>query len=212
EDTVHNTVCRLLSLQPDQLPQKGVFSWLYTVVKNEALMLLRKNKEQLSAEELPFAAVSDGGLDAFIDREQFHALLQGLSGDAAEIVTLKVLGGYTHKEIARMLKKPIGTVQWIYNTSLKKIKATLSTLLLGWLLSFVGLTAHLVAHWETFKAEGGVTITALLHTPTALLILLTLLFALSTTLLYRFSDSIPILRKHTSHQPQGDQTNEKESI
>ena len=68
-------------------------------------------------------------------------MIKGLNEDQRLIVTLKVIGGFTHKEIAQMLQKPIGTVQWIYNVSIKKLRIALSSLLLSF-VAFVTLFAE----------------------------------------------------------------------
>ena len=44
------------------------------------------------------------------------------------VVTLEVLGGFTHREIAEILGKPMGTVQWLYATAILKLKATVPIL------------------------------------------------------------------------------------
>lgn len=41
---------------------------------------------------------------------------------------MKVLGGLSHKEISNILQKPIGTIQWTYNTSIKKLRIALSAM------------------------------------------------------------------------------------
>ena len=45
-----------------------------------------------------------------------------LSAEELTIVLLHIVNGYKHREIAEIVKKPIGTVLWSYNNSLKKIK------------------------------------------------------------------------------------------
>lgn len=39
-----------------------------------------------------------------------------------EIVILHVINGYTHKEISKLINKPIGTVTWAYNNAIKKLQ------------------------------------------------------------------------------------------
>ena len=41
------------------------------------------------------------------------------------IVTLHVISGFKHREIADLLEKPIGTVLWTYNNALAKMKKEL---------------------------------------------------------------------------------------
>jgi RNA polymerase sigma-70 factor (ECF subfamily) len=45
-----------------------------------------------------------------------------LSAEELTIVLLHIVNGYKHREIAQIVNKPIGTVLWSYNNSLKKIK------------------------------------------------------------------------------------------
>jgi hypothetical protein len=36
--------------------------------------------------------------------------------------TLKLIGNLKYREIASLLNKPMGTVQWIYNNAIKKLR------------------------------------------------------------------------------------------
>lgn len=127
EDIVHNTMIRLMSMKSSNYPLKYESTWLYTVVKNEALMFLRKEKVAVSIDELQLA-LDERHIGDFVDMEAYYSMLEGLNEEQKQIVTLKVLGDYTHKEISKMLHKPIGTVQWIYNIAIKKLKCLLSAL------------------------------------------------------------------------------------
>lgn len=44
QDIVHNVVYKLLLLDASKFPVSSELTWLYTVVKNESLMLLRNSK------------------------------------------------------------------------------------------------------------------------------------------------------------------------
>ena len=39
-----------------------------------------------------------------------------------QIVTLHVISGFKHREIAELLEKPVGTVLWTYNNALGKMR------------------------------------------------------------------------------------------
>ena len=45
-----------------------------------------------------------------------------LTADEAQIVMLYVVAGFKHREIAEIVKKPVGTVLWTYNNSRKRLK------------------------------------------------------------------------------------------
>ena len=70
-----------------------------------------------------------------------------------EIVALKVLGGYTHKEISQMLGKPIGTVQWIYSMAVKKLKKLLISLMSLFVMSITGAIITIIKCVESITSE-----------------------------------------------------------
>ena len=45
-----------------------------------------------------------------------------LKPDEREVVDLKVAGGFTFREIAEMVGKPMGTVTWLYNNAIKRLR------------------------------------------------------------------------------------------
>ena len=45
-----------------------------------------------------------------------------LSGIELEVFILHVIDDLKHREIAKIMKKPLGTITWIYNKALKKMK------------------------------------------------------------------------------------------
>ena len=49
-------------------------------------------------------------------------LLDELSRDEKDIVTMHVINDLKFREIADIMKKPLGTVLWIYNKAMKKLK------------------------------------------------------------------------------------------
>lgn len=145
QDIVHNVTYKLLSLDVSKFPSSNELTWLYTVVKNEALMFLRNNSTPLiSLDDIQEPISEDRDIHDFVDMESYYSMIKGLNDEQRQVVTLKVLGGYTHKEISKMLGKPIGTIQWIYNTSIKKLKITLSSIMVAIILSGVGFITRLV--------------------------------------------------------------------
>lgn len=144
QDIVHNVIYKLMLLETNKFPTSSELTWLYTVVKNESLMFLRNNNPIISLDDVVVPIVEDRDIHDFVDMDSYYSMIKGLNDEQQQVVTLKVLGGYTHKEISKMLGKPIGTIQWIYNTSIKKLKITLSSVMIAIILSGVGFIARLV--------------------------------------------------------------------
>ncbi len=128
EDVVHNVIYKLLKLEASKFPTSSENTWLYKVTKNEALLFLKFKEKYISEDFLSFPIEEDKNIRNIVDMDTYYSMIKKLKEEQRLVVTLKVLGGYTHKEISEMLGKPIGTVQWIYNTSIKKLKLILTAL------------------------------------------------------------------------------------
>lgn len=127
-DVVQNVMVKLYRLPYEKFPTSNELTWIYKVTKNEALQLLRKEKTAIGLDDIPEIKGYSNSIDEFTDMENYYDLIKTLNDKQKNIITLKVLGGLSHKEIARMLNIPMGTIQWIYNTSIKKLRVALTVL------------------------------------------------------------------------------------
>lgn len=130
EDVTQNVFAKIYSLPKDKLPTSKEATWLYAVTKNEALTFLRKERTNISLEE---AYNIDTGkecdeLQNIVDTEKYNKLISGLSVKEKEVVSLKILGEFSFKEIAKILNEPIGTVQWRYYKALNSLQLLLGNI------------------------------------------------------------------------------------
>lgn len=130
EDVMQTVFTKICNLKKEQLPSSKEATWLYAVTKNEALTFLRKEKTNISLEE---AYNIDTGkeceeLQDIVDTEKYNKIISGLSLKEKEIVSLKIVGEMSFKEIARILNEPIGTVQWRYYKALNSLKLMLGNI------------------------------------------------------------------------------------
>ena len=102
-------------------------AWLVTVAKNMAYDYMRKNKKEVLVDEVPESNVVDTGIEINItNRVYLEDLIKILKPKEKEIIDLKILGGFTFKEISKILKLPMGTVTWDYNSGLKKLRRAIA--------------------------------------------------------------------------------------
>lgn len=127
-DVIQTVMMRLYTLDEKLFPSDHELSWFKTVVKNEALMKLRKEKATVPFEEGFELPVQDQRIEDFVDMDQFHTLTAALNEKQRNVVTMKIMGDMTHKEISKILSLPIGTVQWLYNTSIKELRRAMTGL------------------------------------------------------------------------------------
>jgi len=123
-DIVQNVFLKIIQLKKESLPTKSFSSWLYVVAKNESLQNIKKSKnsKEILYENMEmFTSEYDNVRDAIND-EYYKSLVENLDPISSQIVGLKVLCGYKHREIAQILDLPIGTVQWKYFVSIKQLR------------------------------------------------------------------------------------------
>lgn len=102
-------------------PNTNGYAWILTMAKN---LSINENKKisrctPTDFQENDFIAQSE---HVNADIPIFKIAKRVLSPEELTIVLLYSVNGYKHREIAQILNKPIGTVLWSYNNSLKKIK------------------------------------------------------------------------------------------
>lgn len=201
-DVIQNVMLRLYALDEALFPMDHEFKWLQTVVKNEALMYLRREKVSSPLEDAFELPVQDKAIEDFVDMQSFYSMTASLNEKQRTVVTMKILGDMTHKEISNVLSLPTGTVQWIYATSIKKLRHTL-TALTCLVLGFGGGFLYQLSQYLGGNAEqpGDVGISSIPPAEPALspwLITFSILFLLTAAvwvIFFKFSDRIPTDRK-----------------
>lgn len=197
-DIIQSVMLRLYQLDKTRFPTGHELTWLKTVVRNEALMRLRRETITVSLEEIPELPVLDQKIEDFVDMDAFQSLTADLNERQRKVVSLKILGGMTHKEIAQMLALPIGTVQWLYAASLKTLRRTLTALTVLALAFAGGFGVQLYRYLgRDTQMPGDIGISGLPPVPPSvspwLVIFPTLMLvaALAGVLLFKFSDRLP---------------------
>jgi RNA polymerase sigma-70 factor (ECF subfamily) len=113
-------------------PERGVAGWLHRVARNRAIdVLRRRRKESWLGEETglrtPDAEIRGPGTPAEQmarreDAERVRQALAALSVRDREILSLRFYAGLTFKEIAGVLRRPLGTVLWQGRRSLHRLR------------------------------------------------------------------------------------------
>ena len=93
EDVLHDTFVKVLS-EGFRCAAGKEQAWLYRVARNLCYDLLRKTKREQAHSKPPVSPDS---------QLEYIELISPLSSADQEIVTLKVVGGLTHKEIGSVL-------------------------------------------------------------------------------------------------------------
>lgn len=128
EDVTTDFFIKLWSLAEKYRGGNGHKGWMATIARNMAIDYYRAHYREIPEEnEILESAVSDTGAtssheDEIVSNQTIEEMLQKLNGGERQIVNMKVLGDMTFKEIAEVLKIPMGTVTWRYQNAIKKLR------------------------------------------------------------------------------------------
>ena len=141
KDIVQVVFSKIYTLPKDKLPTKNILSWIYSVTKNEAISLLRKNKGNIRIEDIYDIADERDEINNSINKIEFNKIISKLDDMEKEIISLKVLSGLTFEEISKLLNKPTGTIKWKYYKSIYTLRLLLSNLGMFIVTFVIGLKA-----------------------------------------------------------------------
>ncbi len=96
----------------------AVLPWLLMIAHRRAVdrvraaqsSMVRDDKYAVLNEERPYDSVSEQ-VQTSLDAQRVRKVLQDLTPAQREAVSLAYFGGYTHSEVAQLLKIPLGTVK-----------------------------------------------------------------------------------------------------
>lgn len=122
-------------------------TWMVTIARNMSIDFLRKAGRELLINNTDEDSDSDKAIDDIsakdrtsragmvqsevenkaILAEDMRTAMNNLSEKEKEIVHMKLIGNMKFQEISDTLGQPIGTVSWIYNQGIKKLRRCLSS-------------------------------------------------------------------------------------
>lgn len=122
EDLLQETYVKFLTNIKNIDDKVNVLGYLMVMSKNITLDYFKKNNriETLNEEDISFE-------DNKIHETMLVSRIKEILNDIEfKILILHILGELTFNEIKDIVKKPLGTVLWIYNKSLKKVRKELN--------------------------------------------------------------------------------------
>ena len=98
-------------------------AWIFTIARNLAYMKLRKRKRIsfLTIEDVE-SVIGFSDVKNTEERIVLEAAFRVLNMEERQIVILHAVSGLKHKEISKIVKKPLSTVLSKYNRAIKKLE------------------------------------------------------------------------------------------
>lgn len=120
EDVMQDTFVSVMRSSNSYGAKEKGSSWIFTIARNKAIDLSRKNRPVISIDEADivgqreFTPDSDNRLTAM-------SMLDSLSKKERDIVMLRLFSDMTLTQVSKELNLPKGTVFWTYNNAIKKL-------------------------------------------------------------------------------------------
>ena len=105
-------------------PNSNAIAWILQIAKNYALTELKNKKNNIPLAEIE-NTIKDSKQENFKDYEITKIIFSCLSEEEQRIITLHILCGYKHREIAKFLGCPVGTITSKYKRLIVKLKTAL---------------------------------------------------------------------------------------
>ncbi len=122
EDLMQETYMKMLSHLDAYEPGRNFNAWLVQIAKNLALDHYRKERKTVPLDPQEDAYVFDRVEPAERSDYDLETLIAPLDTEEREIVLLHVVSDTKFKDIAQILGKPLGTVLWLYNRAIRKMR------------------------------------------------------------------------------------------
>lgn len=129
-DVVQDTYIKLYQQDVDRMKQ-GLKAWLYTVCRNRALDVLRKEKRMISTEDTLFAneastvAAPDKEAAQHDRIERVMQYMERLSKNQQTVIQLKFHQGLSYEEISEQTGLKSGNIGFLIHAGLKKLREIL---------------------------------------------------------------------------------------
>jgi RNA polymerase sigma factor (sigma-70 family) len=129
-DVVQDTFIRLCQQDVDKV-RGALKSWLFTVCRNRALDILRKDKRIQPLDEIHWKKVAGPGLqpDEQTDHQerlaQVMTTLERLSDNQRDVILLKFQQGLSYQEIQKVTGLKSGNIGFLIHTGLKRLRELL---------------------------------------------------------------------------------------
>lgn len=126
-DVVQDTFIRLCQQEIPKV-ESNLKSWLFTVCRNRALDVLRKDKRTQPLEDIRWKKVAGPGLqpDEEADHQEKQIRLLGylerLSANQREVIILKFQQGLSYQDIHKVTGLTPGNIGFLIHTGLKRLR------------------------------------------------------------------------------------------
>lgn len=120
EDIMQDAYLRFLDKINYYKDRTNAVAFLVTIARNLAINTYNRRKKEIIYDIYDH----DDSFQAEAKQETplLNLVMETLEGEELEVFLLHIINELKHREIAQIMNKPLGTITWIYNNAVKKMK------------------------------------------------------------------------------------------
>lgn len=118
DELMQDTYLRFLNNIHKYKEKTNVIAFIVTIARNLSINEYNRRKKETLCDFIDTKS-------SYIENTPTSLLdlvYEVLSGDELQVFIFHIVDGLKHREIAKIMKKPLGTITWLYNKALKKMK------------------------------------------------------------------------------------------
>ncbi|MGN1099715.1 MAG: RNA polymerase sigma factor [Christensenellales bacterium] len=124
DDVMQDTFVQVYKYAKQYKPQGKPMAWIIRIELNLIRRQYRLNSRTTGFDEDIETASSEKPVDENVTDNVFlREIMKRLNEEEREVVSLHVISGLKHREIAKLLQKPLSAVLSKYNRAIKKLQA-----------------------------------------------------------------------------------------
>lgn len=129
EDLMQDTYIKMLKNIDMFTPGRDFNSWIVQIAKNTALDYYRKHQKLIITDPIADIHIIDNVQTETSSNSNndysLEEMIKPLNEEERQIILLHLVSDMKFKSIAETMNKPLGTILWMYQKALKKIKKSL---------------------------------------------------------------------------------------
>ena len=122
DDIMQDTFVRIFKYAKRYIPKGKPMAWIITIELNVIRRFHQVSARTVSLDPTIDIASAEDTERTVVNNYLVKQLLATLGEEEREIVTLHIVTGLKHREIAKILQKPLSTVLSKYNRAIKKLR------------------------------------------------------------------------------------------
>lgn len=122
DDILQNALIKIWQNLPKFKGNSGIYTWCYTITKNEALAWIKKKKPTINLDDAVIREISQPGLDGEQIWQWLTQAVENLPDKQKNVFEMKYFMDKSYAEISEITQTSVGGLKASYHHAVAKIK------------------------------------------------------------------------------------------